>query len=102
MALRNLFDGLATEGTLQRLLRAVTFSKDPADRLRVAVDSSIGLTATVSGTVTTNNLVGNSATNLAQRNWYDATSTNMVDEREFLRHAMRANYQRNMARWSIS
>lgn len=39
MALRNLFDGLAEEGTLRKILGAVNFARDSADRMRVSVDA---------------------------------------------------------------
>lgn len=37
MTLRNAFEDLGTEGMLRKILRAVTFAKDNADRLSVAV-----------------------------------------------------------------
>lgn len=37
MALRNAFEELGTEGTLRKILRAVQFAKDGADRMQVNV-----------------------------------------------------------------
>ena len=39
MTLRNAFDNLGTESALRRIANLLTFARDSADRIRVAVDS---------------------------------------------------------------
>lgn len=41
MALRNAFDGLATESGLRRIANLLTFARDNQDRLRVLIDNTV-------------------------------------------------------------
>lgn len=95
MALRNAFEGIATEGTLRRLLDQLRFSKDSADRMRVTVDAWPG-TLVVYGN-------GSSAVlGSAAITPYSATSWNVMDARaEFQELSLQAaQIQRN--RWTIT
>lgn len=94
MALRNAFEGIATELTLRRLLNAMNFAKDPQDRMRVVLENE------------TNTNVRRislwSWGTYAQRYLTDG-SVNSVDPREPLAMQMRSNfnYVRN-TRWRIT
>lgn len=96
MALRNAFDGVASERTLKRILQAVNFARDPQDRMRVVTDGSSSLS--VSGSTVNLYLGFNGATPL----YYAATgSPTSVDAREQLAAAAHANFNANRARWTF-
>ena len=81
MTLRNAFEELTTEGTLRRLLQAVSFARDANDRMRVVVDS---------GTISGLNQI-NWGQNNGQPNYYGTGSPNSMDMRDMYRMAMRTN-----------
>ena len=81
MALRNAFEGIGTEGTLRRILQAVSFARDANDRMRVVVDS---------GTISGLNQI-NWGQNNSQPNYYGTGSPNSMDMRDMYRQAMRTN-----------
>jgi hypothetical protein len=95
MALRNAFDLIATEGTLRKLLDQLRFSKDSADRMRVAVDTWPG-SLVVYGNGS-NTVMGSTAISP-----YASTSWNIMDARaEFQELSLQAaQIQRN--RWTIT
>lgn len=90
MTLRNAFAEVMTEMTGRRILAALSFARDTADRMRVIVDNQPAVL----------NLRGNSGTTGVVRLWHDAYAVDMVDEREIVRLQSAANAaaQRN-ARW---
>ena len=90
MAWRNAFETMATEGTLKRLLSNLTYPKDTAGRPRVIVENTVAVVA----------YPGASSTFGTARPLYDVSAQFMVDERDHLRNAMRANYQRSTQRWT--
>lgn len=93
MALRNAFEGMATDALLRRVLSAVNFARDSGDRLIVNL---------ASGTVSGLNQINWGANN-AYPSWYSTGAPNSIDQRDLYRQAMRANaiYQRQN-RWVIS
>lgn len=83
MALRNAFDNLATEGTLRRLLNNLNFSRTATDALRVNVDNTVTVTASLN--------MNNSATAGSIPIWYSQPSVVSIDQREGVRAQYRAN-----------
>lgn len=102
MMLRNMFDMVATEGTLRQLLRQLTFAKDLQDRLRVTVDNTVAI-----GTV--NNAVVNNAASttvmqgagLNPAHW-GANSWNTVDARYQYGEQQMFTFIQNRERWTFS
>ena len=90
MAWRNAFELMATESTLLRILHNLSFPKDPSGRQRIIVDNQ----------PTVSVLTANSGDSATRRPWHDINAQFMVDEREHMRNAMRANYQRSVDRWT--
>lgn len=97
MALRNAFEAMATEGTLRRILAAVSFSRDSSDRMRVVVDNAPQAIVYVGNSSTSINAAG------LQRTMFDASAIYMVDEREQQRvQSEQAFNQVRTQRWSFS
>lgn len=96
MALRNAFEGIATEGTLRRLLEHVRFSKDSSDRLRVAVD-----TGSVTATVNMNNSTTSIAAGVSPSP-YASTTWNIMDARADFQEASLQSFQITRNRWTIT
>lgn len=93
MALRNAFDGLATEGMLRRILQAVNFARDSNDRL--IINMATGTIANIDSIDWGNNN--------AYPTYYGTGAANSVDMRDVLRQEMRANaIQARQHRWVIS
>ena len=76
MALRNAFELMATEGTLRKLLDAMTFPKDVAGRQRVVVDGTV--------TTVTSAYWGNNNT---APTYYSTGAPTAIDAREAQRQA---------------
>lgn len=96
MMLRNMFDMVATEGTLRQLLRQLTFAKDLQDRLRVSVDAIPAVTIYNASTVTT---MQNANTSPAL---WGATSWNTVDARYAYGEQQMFTFIQNRERWTFS
>lgn len=95
MALRNAFEELGTEGTLRKILRAVQFAKDSADRMQVVVSNQ----ATVS-VVAANQ--GNSLNGLGVAP-YAPTAWNAHDVRAEYQELSHQSFQSGpRVRWTIS
>jgi len=103
MTLRNAFDGLATEGTLgkiiailQGLQRNTNYARDVQDRLRVTVDNSVN--ASVS------NGANNSATmqggGLNPLHW-GTNSWNLADDRWEFGNALNGVFNSTRNRWTF-
>jgi len=95
MALRNAFEGIATESTLRRLLEHLRFAKDGSDRLRVSVDNNPQVVV----------YSNNSATQLSggASPLPFATSTwNVVDARHEMQELSLQSFQNTRNRWSIT
>lgn len=94
MTLRNAFEDLGTEGMLRRILRAVTFPRDTADRQII----------TVSGNPQVNVLAGGTSTALSgQFNAPNSvTAWNAHDIREEYREFSHQSFQVARSRWTIS
>jgi hypothetical protein len=91
--LRNVFDLVATENTLRRVLQAVNFARTNTDQLRVVVDS---------GTVSTLQQMLWGA-NASQPGYYGTGSPNSMDMRDMYRQAMRTNViQTRVHRWTFT
>lgn len=97
--LRNAFDLLATEGTLRSILRAVSFSKDLNDRMRVVIDNS-------ALTVNPITLNAGSATQTMQGaaqnpSHWGATSWNLIDDRWEFGNGLNGVFQNTRSRWTF-
>lgn len=93
MALRNAFEGIATEGTLRRLLDQLRFAKDSSDRMRVVVDSAPQVT--VWG--------GNSSSAVGNNTGaYSSSSWNAMDARAEMQEASQQTFYMTRNRWSIT
>ena len=101
--LRNAFEGVATEGTLRRLLNALNYAKDLNDRMRVVVDTMP--TTTVTGTVTAVtalNGIAFGSSNVAPAH-FASGAPNAFDAREQQMILMRSNFQQaRTQRWTFS
>jgi hypothetical protein len=95
----NLFGELGLEGTLRKILAAVTYPRDSSDRLRVIADS-----ATVSGTVTSTVNAANTAAIIGGTNIvpYSQGSWNNHDIREEYMVLSQQNFQATRNRWTIT
>lgn len=81
MSLKNAFDGLATEGTLKRLISMLGFARDGQDRLRIIVE----------GTATTALYARNTTTNMSGSDsqiHYSSSTWNAIDARDPYRMQM--------------
>lgn len=94
MALRNAFEGLATESLLRRLLEQVRFAKDSADRMRVTLDGAPQVTVWGGNTSSTI-----SSTSHAP---YAASSWNANDARAEMQELSQQTFQITRNRWSIT
>jgi hypothetical protein len=94
MALRNAFDGLATESGLRRIANLLTFARDTNDRLRVTVDNQVP--ATVYNRNTSQIVQGSTSST-----WYNASSWSDRDGREemMLQYKQRADFVKKN-RWT--
>ena len=95
MALRNAFDGIATESGLRRIANLLTFARDNQDRVRVIVDNA-------QQTLLYNRNSGSALQGGTSETYYGASSWNTVDAREPLKQQMRLNYtQVRNTRWTF-
>lgn len=95
MALRNLFDNLATEGGLRRIANLLTFARDAQDRIRAVVDSG---SVTIYNRASSTNLTSSDGTQ-----YNTSTTWNITDARDPLRQSYRANVlEVRNKRWTIS
>ena len=95
MTLRNAFEELATETTLRKLVKAVTFARDLNQRLRVVVDSG-------SISVTGGPYLNGSTTAGTYRSWYDVSATFSVEQREIERQASLQRGMISRQKWTYS
>lgn len=96
----NLFGELGLEGTLRKILAAVTFPRDNADRQRVVVDNTVPVSGTVTSTVNAGNAAATiGATNVAP---YAQGSWNDHDIREEYMVLSQQNFQVTRNRWNIT
>ena len=97
MAIRtvNLFGDLGLEGTLRKILTAVTFAKSPTDQLRVVVDSGAITSAVYAGA--SSSVIG--VTNVAP---FAGNSWNVHDIREQYMYESQLNFMQARNRWSIT
>lgn len=96
MALRNAFDGIATEGGLRKIASLLNFARDVNDRLRVVVDSG-----TINNAVVYNRGTSTWLANDVSASYQSGNSWNAIDAREPLKmsHTSRADFvKRN--RWT--
>lgn len=96
MALKNAFEGLATDSGLKRILNLLTFARDSSDRIRVVVDNQPAVTSLTYNRNSIGSMNGDTSTT-----WQSGTSWNVLDGREPLKmqHAQRADFvKRN--RWT--
>lgn len=93
MALRNAFEGLATESLLRRLLEQVRFAKDSSDRMRVTLDGAPQVT------VWGGNANSTFGTGVAP---YSASSWNVMDARADFQELSQQTFQITRNRWSIT
>lgn len=94
MALRNAFAEIATEFTLRKLIEQTRFARDAADRLRVVIDSS----ATIPASVYTNNANANISTVTP----FGGSAWNANDARHEMQEASLQSFQMTRNRWSIT
>lgn len=95
MALRNAFDGMATETTLRRLYNSLNYARDAFDRLRVIPEggyiSDSGIVAMMWGNRDT------------YPTWYGRGAPTSMDAREQQRAQMKSNFNNvRMNRWTIT
>lgn len=96
MAVRvvNLFGELAMESTLRQVLRAVTYARDTADRMRVIVDS---------GTLTIYNQNTSTSPNASTTPGpYTSSTWNLIDQREIVRQQSEIAFMQARQRWTIT
>lgn len=96
MMLRNMFDAVATEGTLRQLLRQLTFPRTITDVLRVNVDNS------PQATIYSGNTNSSMAGAVNQPAHWGAVSWNTVDARYAFGEQQVLNYIQNRERWTFS
>lgn len=99
MALRNMFDMVATEGTLRQLLRQLTFAKTPQDALRVNVENGVSVTGAIVNNGGSTTAMQGAALNPA---FWGATSWNTVDARYAFGEQQIMNFIQNRERWTFS
>lgn len=95
----NLFGELGLEGTLRKILAAVTYPRDSSERQRVIVDSAV-----VSGTVTSTINAANTAATIGATNVlpYSQGSWNNHDIREEYMVLSQQNFNMAKNRWTIT
>lgn len=98
--LKNAFDLIATEGTLRNILRAVTFSRDLQDRLRVSVDNTVNIAGNI-GLQNASNSSTMAGGGLNPTHW-GSNSWNSVDARYAFGEQQIMNFIQNRERWTIS
>ena len=95
MTLFNAFSEVALEQTMRQILRAVSFARDSADRMRVVVDNQPA--------VTLQN--GSSSTSLANAaltvSHFGNNTWNIIDQREVQTVAAMQNFQLQRDRWTF-
>lgn len=103
MTLRNAFEGLGTESTLKRILKAVSFIKDPNGRMRVVIDNTSTSPVVVAQSGATAGVVNAVlwANAGVAAGWYTQGGPNSVDAREQLRYQMRGVYEQRRSRWTF-
>ena len=97
MALVNAFGGLGLEETLRQILRAVSFARDSADRLRVSVDNAPQSLVYMNNSSTS--FVGSTGTSPT---YHTPSSWNSVDARVEIHELSQQNYQMTRNRWTIT
>lgn len=100
MGLRNAFEEIGLEGTLRKILAAVTYARTPIDQMRVVVDS--GGIVVNSGTLA----VYNASVNTTQAGQalpiYGSNTWNSVDARDEMREASEQHFIMTRNRWNIT
>lgn len=96
----NLFGELGLEGTLRKILSAVTFPRDSADRQRVVVDNTVPVSGTVTSTVNAANTAGTIGASIIAP--FSQNSWNNHDIREEYMVLTQQNFQVTRNRWTIT
>lgn len=95
MALRNAFDGLATENGLRRIANLLTFARDAQDRIRMTVD-------VINSPIQANVYARASTSSVQQVSlaFMDSLAWNLQDARETQRVQMAATSALAKQRWT--
>lgn len=94
MTLRNAFQDLGTEAMLRKILRAVSFAKDSADRIYVTVANQPPVSVYAGNTGT--NLTGQFVSPYAFNTW------NLHDIRAEYMEMSHQSFQATRSRWTIT
>jgi hypothetical protein len=105
MGLKNVFDYVATEGTLQELVRIfkegrfMPYAKTPSDAMRVNVENGITVTSATVYQANSASAIAGGTINVAP---HSTSSWNVVDAREPMRDMTLQSFQAARSRWSIT